>query len=105
EDSVPPAEKPRARSLLGEAARIASAGGAEIVVRVNRPLRLAVADIEAAVSAAVVALALPKVESASHVQLLAELVGELERERGLPPGHTRFLAMVETAAAFFRMEE
>src|SRR5579863_1586057 len=105
EDSVPPAEKPRARTVLQEAAEIAGRGGADIVVRINRPLRLAIPDIEAAVSARVTALALPKTESASHLQLLAEVVSELEAERGLAEGHTRFMALVETAAAFFRIEE
>jgi citrate lyase subunit beta/citryl-CoA lyase len=105
EDSVPSAEKSRARSVVQEAAEIAAQGGADIVVRINRPLRLAIPDIEAAISARVTALALPKIESASHVQLLAEVAAEIEAERGLAEGHTRFLAMVETASAFFRLEE
>jgi len=105
EDSVPPAEKPRARAALREAAEIAGRGGADIVVRINRPLRLAIPDIEAAVSMRVAALALPKIESASHVQLLAEVVSELEAERGLVEGQTRFMVLVETASAFFRLEE
>jgi len=105
EDSVPMAEKPRARTLLQDAAMVASQGGADIVVRVNRPLRLAIPDIEAAVSPRVQALALPKIESASHLQLLAEIVDEIEGERGMAPGSTKFLAMVETASAFFHMEE
>jgi citrate lyase subunit beta/citryl-CoA lyase len=105
EDSIPLAEKPRARSVLQEAAEIAGQGGADIVVRINRPLRLAIPDIEAAVSARVTALALPKIESASHVQLLAEVVAEFEAERDLSEGHTRFLVLVETAAAFLRLQE
>jgi len=105
EDSVPLAEKPRARAVLQEAAEIAGRGGADIVVRINRPLRLAIPDIEAAVSIRVAALALPKIESASHVRLLTEVVSELEAERGLVEGHTRFMVLVETASAFFRLEE
>jgi citrate lyase beta subunit len=37
--------------------------------------------------------------------LLAEIVDEVEAERGMTPGTTRFIAMVETAAAFFRIAE
>jgi citrate lyase subunit beta / citryl-CoA lyase len=47
-----------------EAAEIVSRGGADVVVRINRPLRLAVRDIEGAVGPGVLALALPKTESA-----------------------------------------
>src|ERR1700731_3717084 len=105
EDSVAASEKDRARTLVPEAAEIVARGGADVVVRINRPLRLAVRDIEAAVGPGVLALALPKTESAEHVQLLAEIVGEVEAARGMAPGTTRLFAMVETAAAFFRIAE
>jgi citrate lyase subunit beta/citryl-CoA lyase len=39
------------------------------------------------------------------VRLIAEIVDELEAERGVAPGTTRLIAMVETAAAFFRIAE
>src|SRR5579863_469139 len=105
EDSVAASEKERARTLVPEAAAIVSQGGADVAVRINRPLRMAVRDIEAAVGPGVLALALPKTESAEHVQLLAEIVGEVEDARGMMPGTTRLLAMVESAAAFFRIAE
>jgi citrate lyase subunit beta / citryl-CoA lyase len=105
EDSVAASEKERARTLVSEAADIVSRGGADVVVRVNRPLRLAVRDIEAAIGPGVLALALPKVDGPEHVQLLAEIVDEVEAERGMAPGTTRLIAMVETAAAFFRIAE
>ena len=105
EDSVAASEKERARTLVSEAADIVSRGGADVVVRINRPLRLAVRDIEAAIGPGVLALALPKVDGPEHVQLLAEIVDEVEAERGMAPGTTRLIAMVETAAAFFRIAE
>ena len=105
EDSVPAAEKSRARTLLQDAAVIVARGGADVVVRINRPLRLAIPDIEAAVSPRVHALALPKVESADHLRLLAEAIDEVEAERGMTAGATKLLAMVETASAFFEMAE
>src|SRR5712671_3873935 len=40
EDSVALSEKKRARTLVPEAAEIVSRGGADVVVRINRPLRL-----------------------------------------------------------------
>jgi citrate lyase subunit beta/citryl-CoA lyase len=60
EDSVAVSEKERARTLVPEAAEIVSRGGADVVVRINRPLRLAVPDIEAAIGPRVLALALPR---------------------------------------------
>ena len=51
------------------------------------------------------AVALPKAESAQHVQLVAEIIDELEAERGIPIGTTKMVPMVETASAFFRIAE
>ena len=90
---------------MPEAAETVARGGADVVVRINRPLRMAVRDIEAAVGPGVLALALPKTDSPEHVLLLAEIVGEVEAQRGIKPGTTRLIAMVETAAAFFRIAE
>ena len=103
EDSVPLAEKPRARALLQDAAEIVARAAADVLVRINRPLRHAIPDIEAAISPRVQAIALPKVESANHLRLLCEVIGEIEIERGMTPGSTKLLAMVETAEAFFEM--
>lgn len=105
EDSVPEAEKEGARRLVAEAARFAAGGGADVVVRINRPLAQAVPDMEASICPEVTALALPKVMGAEHVRLLAEHAADVERRRGLPDGHTRFIVMVETAEALFRIEE
>jgi citrate lyase subunit beta / citryl-CoA lyase len=105
EDSVPLAEKPRGREALQDAAAIVAKNGADVVVRINRPPRMAILDIEAAVSPAVQALMLTKVESAEHVQMLAEVVDEIEAERGMTLGTTKFVALVETASGFLRMAE
>jgi citrate lyase subunit beta/citryl-CoA lyase len=105
EDSIPVAEKERARGLLQEAAEIVGRGGADVTVRINRPWRMTLRDLEAAVSPRVTALLVPKVDSPEHIQMIAEVVGELEAERGMAPGHTRLVAMIETAAAFFRIAE
>jgi citrate lyase subunit beta/citryl-CoA lyase len=105
EDSVAISEKERARTLVPEAAQIVSSGGGDVVVRLNRPMRMTVRDLEAVIGLGVQAVALPKAESADHVRLVAEIIDELEAERGMPIGATRMLAMVETASAFFRIAE
>jgi len=105
EDSVLPQDKERARALVPAAAKKAGSGGAEVAVRVNRPWRLCLRDLEAVVCREVACLFLPKAESADHVRMVAEVLDELEAERGLPPGHTRLVPMIETAAAFLRVAE
>ena len=105
EDAVAPADKERARTLIADAAKQVASKGADVVVRVNRPWRMLVRDLEAAVIAGISALALPKIESAEHVQAIAEIVDELEAERGVPIGSVKLLAMVETASGFFRIDQ
>ena len=105
EDSVAASQKERARTLVPEAAEIVSRGGADVVVRLNRPPRMTVRDLEAVIGPGVQAVALPKADSAQHVQLVAEMIDELEAERGMAVGATKMLAMVETADAFFRIHE
>jgi citrate lyase subunit beta/citryl-CoA lyase len=105
EDSVPEAEKPRGRTLLHAAAKEVSKAGADVLVRINRPWHQAFADIEAAVGPGVMALMCPKTESPEHLQVIAELLDTFEAQRGLPIGHTKLVALVETADAFFRLRE
>ena len=104
-DSVPMSEKASARLGLQAAARTVRQGGADVVVRINRPLSLAVRDIEACVLPEVDGIAITKVDGASHVRLIDELVSELEARQGLPLGHTRLMAMIETPDAFEAMTE
>ncbi len=103
EDSVPPGEKARARTLVEAAAARVSRGGADVVVRINRPLQMAVRDLEAAVCPGVQGIAVTKVEGPDHIRLLDELVSELEQQRGLAPGHTKLIAMIETPRSYFDM--
>jgi citrate lyase subunit beta/citryl-CoA lyase len=103
EDSVPAALKTEARSMLQAAVAIVGRGGADVLVRINRPLGLAVRDIEAAVSSGVRGICITKVQSAGHVRLLDELVTECERRAGIDIGHTCFTALVETPEAFLQM--
>ena len=95
EDAVAPSEKERARSLVPAAAATVSQGGADVLVRVNRPWRLAVRDLEASIGPHVRGLVLPKVDSAEHVLALAEIAASVEAERGLEAGHTVFFPRIE----------
>src|SRR5947207_15305787 len=105
EDSVPIAERPAARRDLLATAEGVSRGGADVVVRINRPWRQTVLDLEAAINPRVKALAVTKVDSADHIRLIAEVVSELEAERGMEIGTTQFMAMIETPGAWFAMPQ
>ena len=104
EDAVAPSQKEHARTLIADAIPQVARRGADVLVRVNRPWRLFVRDLEAAVIPGVQALMLTKVDSVEHVLAAAEIVGELESERGLPAGAMQFVVLVETTAGFFRLE-
>jgi citrate lyase subunit beta/citryl-CoA lyase len=99
EDSIPPAQKDAARAALPASARTAGRAGAEICVRINRPLEMSIPDIAAAVMPEVSVLMLPKVMGPEHVRLLAEVVAAREAALGLAPGHVRLIALVETPEA------
>lgn len=105
EDAVAPSEKPRARALVPEVARTVGQAGADVLVRVNRPLRMAIPDLEASIGPDVDAVMIPKAESAAHIRLLAEVMEDLERERGLAPGHTRIVALIETTEGIYNVRE
>jgi len=105
EDSVPIAERPAARRDLIATAENVSRGGADVIVRINRPWRQTMLDLDAAISPRVNALAVTKVDSADHVRMVAEVVSELEAERGMTVGTTQFLLLIETPAAWFKMPE
>jgi citrate lyase subunit beta/citryl-CoA lyase len=99
EDSIIPANKAAAREAIAAAVPRVSQAGADVVVRINRPLELVVPDIAASVMPGVSALMLPKVMGPEHVRLLAELVTAREAELGMEIGHTRFLVLIEEPAA------
>jgi citrate lyase subunit beta/citryl-CoA lyase len=101
EDSVPMAQKDAAREGLAEAVRTCREGPAAVLVRINRPLRLAVRDVEAAAACGADGILLTKAMDASHIRLVAELLDELEG--GTP--RAAILPLIETAAAVARMEE
>ncbi len=105
EDSVAPSQKDHARTLIADAIPRVARNGADVLVRVNRPWRMMVQDVEAAVIPGITALVLTKVDSPEHVLAVAEMVDELEAERGLPPGVIKFYVLVESTAGFFRMPE
>ncbi|MBI2735743.1 MAG: CoA ester lyase [Rhodospirillales bacterium] len=105
EDSVTVAEKPTARAMLPETMKKVVRGGADVAVRINRPMRLAIPDLEAAVRPGLSALFITKTEGVQHLRLLDEAVSELERERGMPVGSVGFGAMIEHPRALSELND
>jgi len=103
EDSVPASEKDQARTLVPAAAAKVRRGGADVVVRVNSPCEVTVKDLDFSICEEVDGIAITKAQSADHVKRIDDCISGLEAKRGLRPGHTRLIAMIETPAAFFQM--
>lgn len=99
EDSVPPDAKATARNTLDVRWEGLRAGPADLLVRINAPLRDAVRDLEAVVRPGLSALYLPKIKGPEHVHLLAETVLELEHAKGMTPGSVGLVPIIETPAA------
>ena len=105
EDSVQPAQKPEARAMLSETIKKVARGGADVAVRINRPLRMTIPDLEAAVQPGVSALFITKTESVQHLKLLDEVVSDLEKQRGLKVGSIGFGAMIEHPRALSQIHD
>jgi citrate lyase subunit beta/citryl-CoA lyase len=98
EDSVPAAAKEAARAGLAAAVAVVRQGRSDVLVRINRPLPLAVRDIEAAVAAGADGIVVTKAAGPEHVGLVAETLDALapaaEGARGIV-----LVPVIETAAA------
>ena len=105
EDAVAPDEKERARSLLPEVMKKVGQSGADILVRINRPWRMTMADLEASVFNGISAIVLTKTESADHVIFVDEVISELEVERGINPGAIDLFVLIETAKGYLNVRE
>ena len=105
EDSVPPREKPNARTMIREAIKTAGRGGSDVLVRINKPFELAVPDLDSAIWPGLTGIVFPKAESSVEVQILDRLIAEREMARGLPVGEIQVAILVETALGVQHMAE
>ena len=98
EDSVPPAEKPKAREMVRENLKHAGSGGSLIYVRINNwETPWAYDDLEAVVYEGLHGICLPKCGGAADVQRLEWKLEELEHRRGLAKGSIAVHLLIETA--------
>src|SRR4030042_3274432 len=105
EDAVPPAEKENARKLIKDSISLAARGGAEVGVRINKDPAWLPLDVEASVYPGLDGITLPKTESAEEVRNLEKMVEDLERKRGIQPGHIEFSILIETPRGLLNATE
>jgi citrate lyase subunit beta/citryl-CoA lyase len=105
EDSIPPAEKERARPMVRAAIASAGRGGSDVLVRVNHAWELAEADLEAAVWPGLHGIAYPKAEQVEQIQRVDEALGRLERQRGLEAGSLTLSLLIETATGLLNARQ
>ncbi|MCL4425151.1 MAG: CoA ester lyase [Firmicutes bacterium] len=98
EDSVPPAEKARARELVRQNLKTAGANGSQVYVRINNwETEMTNDDLEAVVYEGLQGVTLAKCGHPDNVKRLDWKLEELERRRGLPVGSIKVSLLLETA--------
>jgi len=98
EDSVPPAEKPKAREMTRENLKYAGEGGSVVYVRINNwETEMTNDDCEAVVHEGLSGVCLAKCGGPEHVIRLDWKLEELELRRGLEVGSIAIQLLIETA--------
>jgi citrate lyase subunit beta/citryl-CoA lyase len=101
EDSIPPAEKERARTLVKDAIPLAARGGGDATVRINRPWELGREDLDAVIWPGLAGISFPKPETVEELQRVDEEITRLEAARGIPSGTVKISTSIESVAGFF----
>ncbi len=103
EDAVAVAEKAGTRQIVLDAlARPRRCKGYVRVNALSTPWCLR--DLMEMVQPGVDGIVMPKVESAADLRIADWLIGNLERERGLPVGAIDLMPIIETAAGFAHLD-
>lgn len=98
EDSVPPAEKERARGLAAEALASIPAGPYAKFVRINGPATgLMEGDLEGVVRRGIEGVVISKADSAEVVRAVDDQLTALERQHGIEPDSVAIVPLIETA--------
>lgn len=106
EDSVPPAEKERARALARAAVQRLKNDHTDVWVRVNSSQALlAKPDLRAVVVPELTGVLLPKATSANHIRYIEALLRDAEAANGVKEGETKIIAMIESATALVNCAE
>lgn len=99
EYTVPPKAKERAREGLAAAIKKLGESELEVFVRVDRDTRWA--DVRAAMHRGIKGIIFPGPDAPEEVAELGEFIAATERERGIDPGATELVLMLESAKGFW----
>ena len=99
EYSVPPKAKEAARAGLGAALKQIGDNQVDAFVRIDRDTRWA--DVRAAMYRGIKGIVFPGPDTADEVAELGELIAAMEKERGIDPGATELVLMLESAKGFW----
>lgn len=106
EDSVPPAEKQKARELSHKNLKFAASGGADVYARLNNwETGMTNADCEAVVDKGLNGVCLAKCGGPDDVKRLAWKLEEMEQKRGLEIGSVQIQLLIETAKGMMNVYE
>lgn len=106
EDSVPPAEKSRARTMAAEAIDTMPRSGCSMFVRVNGlDTGLLEDDLPAVVRPGLDGIVLAKTHSAEMVRHADHYLTLLERQRGMDAGAVSIIPLVESAEGILNCRE
>ncbi|NUP32956.1 MAG: CoA ester lyase [Streptomycetaceae bacterium] len=98
EDAVPAAGKEQARRIVADFLSRAEKSGPALWVRIN-PGAAGRKDLKAVLGPAVAGICMAKAESAADVAEVAQIIRELEDDRGIPTGQVAISPLLESAAA------
>ena len=99
EYSVPPKAKEAARSGLAALIKKIGDSQVETFVRIDRDTRWA--DVRAAMHRGITGIIFPGPDAPEEVAELGELITAMEKERGVDPGTTELVLMLESAKGFW----
>jgi citrate lyase subunit beta / citryl-CoA lyase len=101
EDSIPPHQKADARGIARDAIKVVGRGGADVLVRINKPYELAVRDLDAVIVPGLAGIKFPKAETAEEIKILSSLILQRELAAGIPPGSIDLTVSIESARGVF----
>lgn len=98
EDSVPAAEKAKARAIVADSIAGLALKGQKVFVRINSiPSGYGQQDLEAVIIDGIDGINQPKPDSGDEVRQVEAIIERLEMERGIKQGHIKLIPWIETA--------
>jgi len=98
EDSVPAAEKAKARAIVADSLAGLALKGQKVFVRINSILSgYGQQDLEAVITDGIDGINQPKPSSGDEVRQVEAIIERLEMERGIKHGHVKLIPWIETA--------